>query len=172
MLRRCSLFALLTLILDQLSKWAVTEYVFKPELGVPSLSLLDWYQSHLRLPFVQIEVLPFFNFSMVWNDGIGLGLMDIAGPWALIGLSLIICVILVGWLLRSKDAYLILPVGLMVGGAIGNVIDRFRFRAVVDFLDFHIGGWHYPTFNVADSAIVIGVFLLLLQPVFTGKVKP
>lgn len=169
---RCFLFALLTLVLDQLSKWAVVEHAFKQELGLPSLSFFDWYGSQLRLPFVQIEILPFFNLAMVWNDGIGLGLMDVAGPYALIALSLIICVVLVIWLVRSKDAYLVLPIGMMIGGAIGNVIDRFRFRAVVDFLDFHIGNWHYPTFNVADSAIVIGVFLILLQPLFTGKVKP
>jgi signal peptidase II len=171
-MKRCLLFALLTLIVDQLSKWAVVEHVFKPELGVPSLSLIEWYQSQLRMPFVQVEILPFFNLAMVWNDGIGLGLMDIAGPWALIAMSLIICAILLVWLVRSKDKYLVLPVGLMVGGAIGNVIDRARYRAVVDFLDVHVGDWHYPTFNIADSAIVIGVFLLLLQPVFTGKVKP
>lgn len=172
MLLRCFFLALTTFMLDQLSKWAVVEHIFKPQFQLPSLNILEWYDSHLRLPFVQVEMLPFFNFTMVWNEGIGLGLFGAMGPWFLIALSLIICAVLLVWLYRSKDNYLIWPIGLMVGGAIGNVLDRSRYHAVVDFMDFHIAGWHYPVFNLADSAIVIGVFLLLLQPIFTGKVKP
>lgn len=160
------------LVLDQLSKWAVVEHLFKPHLGEPSLSLIDWYQSNVRMPFIQIDVLPFFNFAMVWNEGMGLGLLGNAGPWILIGLSLVISVVLGVWMYRHPtDRYLHTALGLMIGGAIGNVIDRARFHAVVDFLDFHIGNWHYPTFNVADSFIVIGVALLLLQPFFGGKVR-
>mgnify|MGYP000387886250 CR=1 FL=1 len=159
------------LVLDQLSKWAVVEHLFKPEIGVESLSLIEWYQSHLRLPFVQIEALPFFNFAMVWNEGIGLGMFGAAGPWVLIAVSLIIVGILGVWMHRNPSRYLHVALGLMIGGAIGNVIDRVRYHAVVDFLDFHIGDWHYPTFNVADSFIVIGVALLLLQSFFEGKVR-
>ena len=169
---RCFIIAFVTLVLDQLSKWAVTEHIFKPTFQLPSLGLMEWYQSQLRLPFVSIEILPFFNLTMVWNEGIGLGLFGAAGPFALIALSLLICVALLVWLYRSRDVYLIFPIGLMVGGAFGNVLDRARYHAVVDFLDFHVMGWHYPVFNVADSAIVIGVILLLLQPIFTGKVRP
>ena len=164
--------AALALLLDQLSKWAVVEHLFKPVLGVPSLSLVEWYQSNVRMPFVQIEMLPFFNFSMVWNEGMGFGMLGAAGPWVLIGLSLVIVAVLGVWMHRQPtDRYLHVALGLMIGGAIGNVIDRARFHAVVDFLDFHIGRWHYPTFNVADSFIVIGVALLLLQPFFGGKVR-
>lgn len=164
--------AFLALVLDQLSKWAVVEHLFKPRMGIEPLSLLEWYNSHLRIPFIQIEVLSFFNLSMVWNDGMGLGLFGAAGPWALIGLSLVIVAVLAVWMYKNPaDRYLHTALGLMIGGAIGNVIDRARFHAVVDFLDFHIGGWHYPVFNIADSFIVIGVALLLMQPLFAGKVK-
>lgn len=165
-------FALFALLADQLSKWAVVEYLFKPRLGLPSLDLFAWYGDTVRLPYVQIDLLPFMNFSMVWNEGIGLGLLGDAGPWALIALSLVICAILIAWIVREPhDRCLHVAVGLMIGGAIGNVIDRTRLHAVVDFIDVHVGGWHYPTFNIADSCVVIGVALLLLQPFFTGKVK-
>lgn len=165
-------FALFAFMADQLSKWAVVEHMFKPRLGLAPLDLIAWYGDTVRLPYVEIHILPFLNFSMVWNEGIGLGLFNAAGPWALIALSLIICGILVAWMIREpQDHYLHVAIGLMIGGAIGNVVDRARLHAVVDFIDVHIGGWHYPTFNIADSCVVIGVALLLMQPLFTGKVK-
>lgn len=163
--------ALLTLLLDQLSKWMVLEHVFKPALGLPSLPLDEWYDSLIRLPYLQIEYLPFFSLTMVWNEGVGFGMLGGAGPLALMALAGVICVILLVWMYRAPDRYTHIALGLMIGGAIGNVIDRARLGAVIDFLDFHIAGWHYPAFNVADCGVVIGVLLLLLQPLFKGKVS-
>jgi signal peptidase II len=70
------------------------------------------------------------------------------------------------WLARAESHWLQIGIGLVVGGAIGNVIDRIRFGAVVDFLDFHLGGWHWPAFNIADSAITVGVLFLLTDGLF------
>lgn len=170
-MQRGLIAALIALTLDQLSKWAVVERFFKPVLNLPSLSLPEWYESSARLPFAQIEILPFFNFSMMWNEGVGLGMLGGSGALPLIILSLVILALLLVWMAREKDPYVHVVLGLMIGGALGNVIDRARYGAVVDFIDIHALGWHYPTFNIGDSCIVIGVLLLLLQPLFKGKVR-
>ena len=116
-----------------------------------------------------IEVLPFFNLVTVWNYGISFGLFNTGsagGSVIFVGLALAIVVALLIWL-RSVTAPLIaVALGLVIGGAIGNVIDRLRFGAVFDFLDFHVAGWHWPAFNVADSAICVGVFLLCIDALF------
>jgi lipoprotein signal peptidase len=74
-----------------------------------------------------------------------------------------IVVVLIYWLSRVESSLLAVAIGLVIGGAIGNVIDRLRFGAVVDFLDFHVGSWHWPAFNIADSAICVGVAVMLLD---------
>jgi len=162
---------LAVLIADQLSKWWVLEQVFKPLFSAPSRNLIDWFSSTLRLPYISTEILPFFNLTMVWNEGIGLGLFGGSGAYVLSAVSIIVCAFLVYWMIKHKhDCLLQFSCALMIGGALGNVIDRLRFGAVADFLDFHAFGWHYPVFNIADCAIVISVFLLLIQPLFKGKV--
>ncbi len=161
----------LIFIADQLSKWWVLEGVFKEKFGAPSYDFINWYGSSLRLPYISVEMLPFFNLTMVWNEGIGLGLFGGAGAYILSALSIIVCGVLIYWMIKHKNSTLIrFSCAIMIGGAIGNVVDRLRFGAVADFLDFHAFGWHYPVFNIADSAIVLGVFLLLIQPLFKGKV--
>lgn len=84
------------------------------------------------------------------------------GPYLLIALSFIISIGFLIWLFRTENPVHRLGIALVIGGAIGNVFDRFRFGAVFDFLDFHIFGFHWPAFNIADSAIVIGVFILMI----------
>ena len=74
-----------------------------------------------------------------------------------------IVTVLIYWLSRAESSLLAVAIGLIIGGAIGNVIDRIRFGAVVDFLDFHVGTWHWPAFNIADSAICVGVAVMLLD---------
>jgi len=71
--------------------------------------------------------------------------------------------VLIYWLSRVGSPLLATAIGLIIGGAIGNVVDRVRLGAVVDFLDFHVGRWHWPAFNVADSAICVGVAVMLLD---------
>jgi signal peptidase II len=113
-----------------------------------------------------IEVTPFFNFVMVWNTGVSFGLFQedsSSRSWTLIAVSLVVMLWLLWWLWRVQSALVATALGMIIGGAIGNVIDRYRFGAVFDFLDFHAFGRHWPAFNLADSAIVIGVLLLLLD---------
>lgn len=110
-----------------------------------------------------IEVASFFNLVEVWNHGVSFGIFKgmAYGQWLLSGLSLIITAALLFLLSRTKDRFSIAAYSLVIGGAIGNVIDRLRFGAVADYLDFHLSGYHWPAFNVTDMAIVSGVFLLL-----------
>ncbi len=116
-----------------------------------------------------IEMLPFFNLVTVWNYGISFGMFNngSAGPSIIfVVLALAIVVALLFWLRSASHWLVTTALGLVIGGAVGNVIDRLRFGAVFDFLDFHLGGWHWPAFNVADAAISIGVVLLCIDALF------
>jgi signal peptidase II len=84
-------------------------------------------------------------------------------PWVLSGLALGVVIGLLFWLRQSEHPLVATGLGLVIGGAIGNVIDRFRYGAVVDFLDFHLAGYHWPAFNVADAGICIGAGLILVD---------
>lgn len=135
--------ALSLLALDQLTKWA-------------ALDLLD-------LAARPIAVTPFFNLVMVWNRGVSFGMLGALAPWLLSGLALAVVVGLLFWLRRSDNAMLATGLGLVIGGALGNVVDRARYGAVVDFLDFHVAGWHWPAFNLADAGICVGAGLILVD---------
>lgn len=114
-------------------------------------------------PAANIEVTDFFNLVMVWNPGISFGLFSSQNqPLVFVCLSLAICAALLVWLARARDLLSALALGLTLGGALGNVIDRVRFGAVADFFDVHLAGYHWPAFNIADSCIVIGVVVLCL----------
>lgn len=111
-----------------------------------------------------VAVTPFFNLVLVWNRGVSFGML--AGhdqPWVLILLAAVIGIALIVWLRRETRTLSRYALWLVLAGAVGNVIDRARFRAVADFLDFHVQGWHWPAFNVADSAICIGALLLVVD---------
>ena len=115
-----------------------------------------------------VTVLPFFNLVLVWNKGVSFGLFNdgMMGPLILAGLSLAITAVLFVWLLRVKHRLLGIALCFVIAGAIGNVIDRLRFGAVVDFLDFHAFGYHWPAFNIADSTIVLGIAFLVIDGLF------
>ena len=118
-----------------------------------------------------IPVLPFFNLVMVWNRGVSFGMFGggAVPAWALILLSALIVAMLVAWLRQVDNSWAAVAIGLVIGGAVGNVIDRVIHGAVADFLDFHLGGYHWPAFNLADSAITIGVVLLLAESLFPRR---
>ncbi|MBL4885606.1 MAG: signal peptidase II [Planctomycetaceae bacterium] len=120
-----------------------------------------------------LPVTPFFNLVSVQNTGVSFGLLqEISyGRWVLLGLSLIITAALVVWLFRTSSLVLSCALGLVIGGAVGNMIERARYGAVFDFLDFHAYGWHWPAFNFTDSAIVIGMFLLIFYEFMGSSVK-
>ncbi len=116
----------------------------------------------------EIAVLPFFNIVIVWNYGISFGIFsEMKIPVALIAMSCAILLILLIWMKRNNDRLVGIALAFIIGGAVGNVIDRLRFGAVADFLDFHVSGWHWPAFNIADSTIFIGVVLLCFHSIFT-----
>lgn len=120
---------------------------------------------------------PFFNLVLVLNRGISFGLFNAApgatsnslnALWFSIFAVLIVAG-LVYWLSRVASPVLGLAIGLVIGGAIGNIVDRIRYGAVIDFLDFHIGAHHWPAFNVADSAICIGVAIMLFDSLLVRR---
>lgn len=116
-----------------------------------------------------IEVTGFFNLVLTYNTGVSFGLFQGDSSWQpffLVALNLLVAAGLLVWL--RKQAFGLLPyaVGLVVGGALGNAIDRLHLPGVVDFLDFHLAGWHWPAFNIADSAIVCGVALIIADGLF------
>ena len=131
-----------------------------------------WVVNHLMAPPRIIEITPFFNVVMVWNRGASFGLFSSQSIWTqaiLGGLAVAISVVLVIWLAKAQNKWLAVSLGLVIGGALGNAIDRATYYAVADFLDFHAAGYHWPSFNLADIAITVGVILLLLDSLITGR---
>ena len=136
----------IVVFLDQLTKWLIREIV----LGTGR----------------DIEVTGFFNIVEVWNRGVSFGLFASDSPWTpylLSALAIAISIVLIVWLRKAETTFLALALGFVIGGAIGNVFDRFIWGRVYDFLDFHAAGYHWPAFNVADAAISVGVALILLD---------
>ena len=118
-----------------------------------------------------IKVTEFFNISKVWNTGVSFGMLRnmYANQVILSIITIVIIAILIRWMFKIEKSYLMIAVGITLGGAFGNLVDRLRFGAVVDFLDFHIGTLHWPSFNIADSAVCVGVFIILLDDLFLKR---
>ena len=144
--------AAVILLADQLTKWLLLELVMQP-------------------PRV-VELTGFLNLVLVRNTGVSFGLFGGGGAWMIWVFSALATAIVVGllvWLRRQTGQLPEIAVGLICGGAIGNVVDRLHRGAVVDFVDVHAGGWHWPAFNVADSAISVGVALLIVHSLFFDR---
>ena len=122
-----------------------------------------------------LQVTEFFNLVLVFNRGVSFGLLgDSRLPYQdllLAGLAALVALVLLKWISGQLGERLSLAYGLIAGGALGNAVDRLRIGAVVDFLDFHWAGWHWPSFNIADSAIFIGVLLVLVDALFGSEDK-
>lgn len=145
----------LALVLDQASKIAV--------------------DSSMRL-YESIPLLPWFNLTYVHNTGAAFSFLAQAGGWQrwlFAGLALIISVAITIWITRLKpqETMLAVALSLVLGGAVGNLIDRVAYGYVIDFLDVYYKDWHWPAFNIADSAICVGVFLMLLESFGIGQGK-
>jgi signal peptidase II len=140
------------LVLDQLTKVAVTR----------SFSLHE-----------MVELTPFFNMVLVYNSGAAFSLLADAAGWQreLFIAIAVAAAVWIAWLLRkhSDERLFCIALALILGGAVGNVIDRVRLGAVVDFLDFHALGYHWPAFNVADAAISCGAVLLIWDALRTKR---
>lgn len=140
------------IIVDQASKW--------------------WIFLDVMRPPHTIEVTSFFNLVLTWNTGISFGLFNDSGSmnsWLLSLTALAIVTFLLFWLRKAENCWLAAGLGLIIGGAIGNVIDRATHGAVLDFLDFHISGYHWPAFNGADSFISIGAVIIILDSLFSPR---
>ncbi len=118
-----------------------------------------------------IRILPFFDLVMVWNRGISYGMFQQEhelGRWALVALSVAASIGIGVWMLRAETRRLATALALLLGGALGNLVDRVAYGAVADFVHLHWGDWSWYVFNVADAAIVAGVVLLLYDS-FRGE---
>jgi len=147
--------SLLAVILDQASKLAIA-------------GSMHLYQS--------IQIVPYFNLTYVHNTGAAFSFLSEAGGWQrwfFAGLALVISVVIAVWLARLKqhETLLAVALSLVLGGAIGNLIDRLAYGYVIDFLDVYYQNWHWPAFNIADSAITLGVILMLAESFGIGGSK-
>jgi signal peptidase II len=147
--------ALVVFAIDQLAKWAVTGPLQLRQLGD------------------QLVLLPIFNFTYTQNEGISLGLLNATNPvgrWMLVALTSAIAVGVAYWIGREKNRVDQFALGMVLGGALGNILDRVRFGYVVDFADLHFGDFRpFLVFNVGDAAISIAVVILLLRAFLTRK---
>lgn len=123
----------------------------------------------LASPSRVVEVLSFFNLRLGFNSGVSFGLFATDSPYILITLTAVVIGVLAWWAYRAQSVGEANALGLIVGGALGNLVDRIRHGAVVDFLDVFYNDWHWPTFNVADIAIVTGTLVLVLTSLRQGK---
>ncbi len=148
---RWLLLAILVIVLDQYSKWLVLQH-------------FELYQT-LRLT-------SWFNLTLAYNTGAAFSFLNDAGGWQrwlFVVLAVVISGVLLVWLRRAQQLRLqALALALVIGGAIGNVIDRVRLGYVIDFIDWHYQDWHWPVFNIADSAISVGVVLLIVDSLFNA----
>lgn len=134
-----------------------------------------WIVHGVMNPPRVIEIAPFFNLVMVWNTGASFGLFGSAPAWGrylLVAVAAAICAGLAVWLARVGSRPLAAALGLVIGGAAGNVVDRLVHGAVADFLDFHAFGYHWPAFNAADAAISVGVAALVVDGLIGGRRGP
>jgi len=150
--------ALATIVADQASKhWIVA-----------TLAGMPWQEQYLRIN-------PVLNFVLTMNRGVTFGMFDNNGranAAIFAGIALAVAAGLLIWLRKVDRSLVAIGVGLIVGGAIGNLVDRIRLGGVVDFIDAHWGVWHWYIFNVADSAIDTGVGLLLLDSLLARRKSP
>ncbi len=146
--------AVATIVLDQASKFAALHFL----AGGP------------------VEVLPFFNLALAFNTGAAFSFLRDASGWQNLlfsGIAAVVSVVIVFMIRRlgAKDTQLAVALWLILGGALGNLFDRLYHGHVVDFIDVYYRAWHWPTFNIADSAIFIGALLLILDSLGWGLGK-
>lgn len=136
----------------------------------------QWFESSFMV-YEVVNVLPFFNLTLVYNEGAAFSfLSDQSGwqRWFLAAVAVVVTTVLVIWLrgLRDQEKLTAISLGLIIGGAVGNLIDRLLFGHVIDFLDFFLGQHHWPAFNIADSAIFIGVAVMIYEVLFERNARP
>lgn len=149
MWRRGLIVAAVVLFLDRISKWWLISVFEMPEKR-------------------EVVLLPVFKLVMWWNRGISFGMFHSEGEWLrwmFVVVFSVICLLLVRWMTKTDRLLTLTGLGLVLGGAIGNISDRVIYGAVADFFYFHIGDWYFPAFNVADMGISVGAAVLLYDAV-------
>jgi signal peptidase II len=162
--RRWFALAVVVFILDQLSKsWVLTHF--------NALELCGFAKA--RLAACDEPVMPFFNFTMLWNPGVSMSLFQVdtsLSRWLITGVTAAISLFVAWALVRERDRWQAIAYALILGGAVGNITDRLRFGAVADFIRFHLeplgSDWSFYVFNVADAGISVGVMLLVVRAIF------
>ena len=142
--------SLIVIVLDQISKQLV---------------------EHSLLVFESISLLPFLNLTLVYNEGAAFSFLSDQGGWQrwlFVSLATGVTLMLMFWLsrLQTRDRWLAVALSLIIGGAVGNLLDRLIFGHVIDFIDLYYHQWHWPAFNIADSAISVGVVFILFDSFF------
>jgi len=148
--------ALVVFVLDQGSKMVLIEFLN-------------------GLNFEPIRLTVFFNIVMVWNHGVSFGLFGSGEEitrWLLTVFAFAVSIGLVVVMCKQAKALPVVALGLVVGGAVGNAVDRIVYGAVADFFDVHVAGYSWPAFNIADSAITVGVIILVVDALLTPKSAP
>ena len=141
-------------------------------IGLDQLS--KWLAASLLEPYQPVPVLPSFNLTLLYNTGAAFSFLAAAGGWQrwfFLLLALAISIALVIWISRLKrsELWLAIALSLILGGAVGNLIDRVLHSHVIDFIDVYYGRWHWPAFNLADSAITAGAALLVIANVYGAR---
>lgn len=152
-------------------------YIISGTLIALAALALDLASKHyvlnvLMQPPRTYNILPVFDIVLVWNKGISFGMLSShssLAKWALVALAGALVLVLLNWLVKAESKLQAVGLGLIIGGAVGNIVDRLTYGAVVDFLSFHYGQYYFPAFNAADSFITIGVILLILDQIFGNK---
>lgn len=152
-MKRWLILSLIIILFDQLTKYIAVD-------------IIPLYES--------IEVFPFFNWTLMYNEGAAFSFLSDQGGWQrwfLIILSSIVTAVLVIWLFRllHDERSIAISLSLIIGGAIGNLIDRILLGHVVDFIHLHYQSYYWPAFNVADSAITIGVTIMIVDSLFFAQ---
>ena len=155
MMRRYLWIAIVVGVLDQLTKFVIADYLEQRE---------------------EVNLMLFLSLRLVHNTGAAFGFLSSAGGWQnifFIIIALLACAVILWliWRLETKDTLLASGLTLVLGGAAGNLTDRLIHGYVIDFIDFHYRTWHWPVFNVADSAITVGAVLLVIDALGSGSPK-
>ena len=172
--RQGAIVALGALLADQVSKNVLLYPMKFICAGRPPSTMLFEPECGFRDTFAQIDITPFFDLVMVWNRGVSYGLFQaegLTGTMILVAFSLVAVVALSWWLSTAQHRLLAWGLGLVIGGALGNVIDRIIYGAVADFFRFHAFGYEWYVFNVADAAITFGVVALLVDAFVRPEAK-
>ena len=131
-----------------------------------------YYKYFYPSQFFILNVTKFFNITLVWNTGVSFSVFadtGMIGRWLLVVVATIVTGYIIFLMKKEDNNFVKVCYSFILGGAIGNIFDRIRYGAVVDFLDVYVDTYHWPAFNIADSFICIGVFLLIIHNIKNGK---